>query len=190
MILLLSIGMWVGANQATRFGLPAEVLNMDKLKEVDPTLIKGMEALGFYSISGMSTIWLHNLRAVALATLLGVFSFGVLGVIILMAPLTLMGFIAEAASSVGISPLIFLIAFIMPHGLLELPAIILSGAAILRVGATLVTPAQGHTIGEDWLIALADWTKIMLALVIPLFMGAAALEVFITPRTAMMILGF
>jgi len=190
MILLLSIGMWIGANQATRFGLPAEVLNLDKLKEVDPTLIKGMEALGFYSISGMSTIWLHNLRAVVLATLLGVFSFGVLGVIILMAPLTLMGFIAEAASSVGISPLIFLIAFIMPHGLLELPAIILSGAAILRVGATLVTPAQGHTIGEDWLIALADWTKIMLALVIPLFMGAAALEVFITPRTAMMILGF
>jgi uncharacterized membrane protein SpoIIM required for sporulation len=78
--------------------------------------------------------------------------------------------------------------FILPHGLLELPALIVAGAAILRLGGTLAAPAQGKTIGEAWLIALADWLKVLLLLVIPLLLGAALLEVFVTPRLALMIL--
>jgi uncharacterized membrane protein SpoIIM required for sporulation len=65
----------------------------------------------------------------------------------------------------------------------------MSGAAILRLGAIFITPARQRNIGESWLYAFADWTKIMLALVIPLFLGASILEVLITPRTALLILG-
>jgi hypothetical protein len=50
-------------------------------------------------------------------------------------------------------------------------------------------PAHGKTIGESWLAALADWAKIMVGLVVPLFLGAAFLEVFVTPRVAIWLLG-
>jgi uncharacterized membrane protein SpoIIM required for sporulation len=66
---------------------------------------------------------------------------------------------------------------------------ILAGAAILNLGATLTAPAQGKTIGEAWLQALAKWAKVMLGVVIPLFLIAAIVEVFITPQVAVWILG-
>ena len=84
---------------------------------------------------------------------------------------------------------VFLAAFIAPHGILEIPALIIAGAAILRLGATLITPAHGRTIGEAWLVALADWLRIFVALVVPLMPGAAALEVLVTPRLAQLLLG-
>ncbi len=189
MTLLLGVGIWIGIEQAKIYTLPPGLLNLDKLKDADPALLSGLEAFGFYSVSGVTYIWLHNLRAVALATLLGIFSFGVAGVLILIAPLTLMGFLSQVSAGAGFSPFVFLLAFLSPHGLLELPAIILSGAAIFRLGATLVTPAPGQTIGEAFLKALADWAKIMIAVVIPLFLGAAILEVFVTPHLALRILG-
>jgi hypothetical protein len=57
------------------------------------------------------------------------------------------------------------------------------------MGATLATPARGQTIGEAWLRSLADWAKIMLGLVLPLLFGAALLEVFLTPRLIVLLLG-
>jgi len=56
------------------------------------------------------------------------------------------------------------------------------------MGATLTAPAEGKTIGEAWIGTLARWAKIMLGLVIPLFLIAALIEVFLTPRVAMWIL--
>ena len=91
-------------------------------------------------------IWMHNLRAAGLAWLAGTFTFSVGGVLMLMLPLTLIGFLAGVAGLAGINPWLFMAAFTLPHGLLEIPAILLTGAAILRVGATFVTPAR--TIGE------------------------------------------
>ena len=59
----------------------------------------------------------------------------------------------------------------------------------MRMGATLATPARNQTIGEAWLRSLADWAKIMVGLVLPLFLGAALLEVFLTPRMIVLLLG-
>ena len=92
-------------------------------------------------------------------------------------------------SSTGLPVTTFLAAMVFPHGILEIPAIILAGAAILRLGATLATPAKDKTIGEAWIAALADWAKVMLSLVLPLLLGAAALEVLLTPRIAVWLLG-
>ena len=94
-----------------------------------------------------------------------------------------------SVAGIGLHPLTFLVALVLPHGLLEIPAIILAGAAILRLGATLAAPAGGRTIGETWLLSLSDWTKIMVGLVLPLLLGAAAIEIYITPRLAVLILG-
>jgi uncharacterized membrane protein SpoIIM required for sporulation len=189
MALLLVAGMYLGAAQVEKFGLSAETLNMVQLRSLDETILERFREIGFFNVGNVATIWLHNLRAAALAWLAGAFTFSVAGVLILMLPLTLIGFLAGVANLAGINPWLFMAAFMLPHGLLEIPAILLTGAAILQVGATFVTPARGQTIGEAWLRAMADWVKVTVALVVPLFLVAAVMEVFLTPRFAIWVLG-
>src|SRR5690606_40157318 len=81
----------------------------------------------------------------------------------------------------GLDPLPF-IAAIVPHGVVEIPAIVLAGAAALRLGSIITRPPDGMTVGEAWLRALADTVKIGLAVVLPLILVAGMLEVTITPR--------
>ena len=189
MAALLVAGMLVGAALVDQFGLTADTLSMTQLQSLDETFLERFRQIGFFNVGNVAYIWMHNLRAAALAWLAGTFTFSVGGALMLMLPLTLIGFLAGVANLAGISPWLFIAAFTLPHGLLEIPAILLSGAAILQVGATFVTPARGQTIGEAWLRAMADWAKVTVALVVPLFLGAAVLEVFLTPRFAIWVLG-
>lgn len=184
--LSLLIGVWVGVSQAKVFVLPPELLNFENLES---GLTQGPDIMQFYSAAGVATIWLHNIRAILLATALGLFSFGVLGIIILMLPLVLIGYFTATVATAGLSPLTFLTAFVLPHGILEIPAIIIAGAVILRLGATLASPAPGQTVGEALLRALADWFKVLVGVVIPLLLGAALLEVYVTPRVVMAFFG-
>ena len=186
MLIVLVGSLLVGASQAERFVVPPEMLNLANLNQ---GFVEGLEAVRFFSVNGVGTIWLHNLRAIVLASIIGIFSFGVLGVLVLMLPMMLIGFFSATVATAGISPVMFFSAFVLPHGSLEIPAMILAGAAILKMGATLATPARNQTIGEAWLRSLADWAKIMLGLVLPLLLGAALLEVFLTPRMIVLLLG-
>lgn len=186
MALVLLGALLVGASQSSRFTIPASALNLDNL---DQGFVEGIDWLSFFSVGGVLTVWMHNLRAIILATILGIFSFGVLGILVLMLPFILIGFFTASVAILGISPPLFLSAFVLPHGILEIPAIMIAGAAIIRLGATFTTPANGMTIGEAWLHALADWFKTCLLYVIPLLLGAALLEVYITPRIVLLLLG-
>ena len=185
-IISLAVGIIAGMSLAKQFVLPANLLSFEKL---DQGFVEGLEELRFYSPLGVGTIWLHNLRASLIATLLGIFSFGVLGLLIQMLPLAFIAYIASNVAAAGVNPMLFLTALVLPHGIVEIPAIILTGSSILSLGATLTAPAEGKTIGEAWIGALARWAKIMLGLVLPLFLLAALIEVFLTPRIAMWILG-
>jgi len=186
MFVILVGSLLVGVSLAAKFVVPQDIL---KLSNLNQGFIEGFEAVRFYSVNGVAMIWLHNLRAILLATMFGIFSFGVLGVLILMLPIMMIGYFSATVATIGISPVLFFTAFVLPHGSLEIPAMILAGAAILKMGATLATPAHNQTIGEAWLRSLADWAKIMLGLVLPLLLGAALLEVFVTPRMIVLFLG-
>lgn len=187
-VLFLAAG-WIGAQQAQVFVLPAELMSINNLQDGFVQGVEGFESLRFFSIESIPLIAMHNLRAIALATLLGIFSFGVMGLIVLMLPYIIIGFFAVTVARAGISPAVFMGAFILPHGILEIPAITIAGAAILRMGATLSTPAEGKTIGEALLHSLAEWVKTLLIFVLPLLVGAAALEVFVTPAVVLRIFG-
>jgi uncharacterized membrane protein SpoIIM required for sporulation len=182
----LIVGFVAGASLANQFRLPPQLVSFDKISK---GFIEGLQAARFYSTSGTAVVWFQNIRAVLLATLLGIFSFGILGLLVLMFPLAIIGYIAANVSLAGHSALTFMVALVLPHGLLEIPAIILAGAAILNLGATLTAPADGKTIGEAWLLALAKWAKVMFGVVVPLFLLAALVEVFITPQVAVWLLG-
>jgi hypothetical protein len=182
MSLILCSGLILGAIEGSKHESAAEAFYLQGLNNLEGDLLSQLRDFGLLSVGGLVYVWLHNMRVVLLASISGFFTFGILGTLILMLPLSLIGLLTSMAFGAGISPLFFLVAFILPHGILEIPAIILTGAAILKVGATFITPAPGRTIGESVTRAIAEFAIIIFGLVIPLFTGAAIIEVFITPH--------
>jgi uncharacterized membrane protein SpoIIM required for sporulation len=83
----------------------------------------------------------------------------------------LMGLLAKN----GLPVMMYLVAFILPHGVLEIPA------------AILATPTPGKTVGEVYLATLGQWAQIMLGAVAPMLLGAALIEAWVTPRLALML---
>jgi uncharacterized membrane protein SpoIIM required for sporulation/ABC-type transport system involved in multi-copper enzyme maturation permease subunit len=189
MAILLVAATYIGSVQVKDLGISPSALGLDRLKLIDTQLLAQFRQYGFFSTSSVLTIWWHNLRAVSIAVVLGIFTLGVAGALVLMLPMVVIGFASGAASLTGLNMLTVLAAFTLPHGILEIPAMILSGAVILQVGAKLVTPNRHQSMSEGLVGALADWAKITLALVVPLFLGAAFLEVFITPQLMVRLLG-
>jgi len=183
---VLIAGVVLGASLADQFIIPPELINDATLQNGG---IEGIQEFRFYDNSSIPMVWLNNLRTIILATFAGLLSFGVLALIIMVFPVASIGFFAATTASAGLSPFLFLLAFVLPHGILEIPALIIAGAAILRLGATIASPAPGRTIGEAWLGAAADWAKVMVGLVLPLLLGAAALEVLLTPKIVNLLFG-
>jgi uncharacterized membrane protein SpoIIM required for sporulation/ABC-type transport system involved in multi-copper enzyme maturation permease subunit len=126
-------------------------------------------------------IWGHNLRAIVVILLLGLFSFGVLGTLTFLLNTGVIGAVMALEAALGISPVKLLVFGILPHGIFEIPALILSSAAVLYIGIALVTPRSQRTLGEVMIEAIADWTKIGIGLVLPLLTIAAVLETWVTP---------
>ncbi|GAB4415896.1 MAG: hypothetical protein Kow002_01320 [Anaerolineales bacterium] len=123
----------------------------------------------------------HNVRAVFLILLAGLFSFSVLGVFVYLVNLGVVGAILAAFGLLGYSPLNLALAGLLPHGIFEIPALIIASAATLRIGAVLVTPQSGRSLGVVVLEVLADWLKVVLGVVIPLLAIAAVIEAYLTP---------
>lgn len=128
-----------------------------------------------------SMIWGHNLQAILVILLLGLFSFGVLGAMIYLLNMGIIGGFIALIQAMGGSPWSVTALGILPHGIFEIPALILTSAAILNIGIILVTPRPQKTLGEVLIESIADWMKIGVGLVLPLLTLAAAIETWITP---------
>jgi uncharacterized membrane protein SpoIIM required for sporulation/ABC-type transport system involved in multi-copper enzyme maturation permease subunit len=184
--LVMVAAVWIGVNLTNQFPIPAEILDVSDLR------IETFSRLGNISLmdpAGVGTIWFHNLRVVFFALLLGMFSFGVFGLLILMLPLVLVGYFAASFAGAGLSPLLFASSFVLPHGVLEIPALLIVGAGILKIGARIVAPSQGRSIGEVFVDALAEWCQVAVGFAAPMLLVAALLEVFLTPVVAVSLLG-
>lgn len=126
-------------------------------------------------------LFFHNARTTVVFLLLGLVSFGTLGLTLFIGNIALVGGVLGAAQLVGYSPLLAFAAGILPHGIFELSAIILATAAMLKVGAQLVTPQSDKSLGEILLLSLADWLRVFVGIVLPFLAIAALIEIYITP---------
>jgi uncharacterized membrane protein SpoIIM required for sporulation/ABC-type transport system involved in multi-copper enzyme maturation permease subunit len=126
-------------------------------------------------------LFYHNARTTVVFLLLGLVSFGTLGLTLFIGNIALVGGVLGAAHLVGYSPLVAFLAGILPHGIFELSAIFLATAAMLKVGALLVTPQPDKSLGEILLISLADWSRVFVGIVLPLLAIAAVVEIYVTP---------
>ncbi len=178
-------GYAIGAHLASQFTLPAETL---RLQTLDGRLGEQLQRFGMLSARGWVWVLTTNLRALALATVLGAFSLGVMAIVLLMASVAIVGYLGANVALAGESAGLFLTALVLPHALLEVPAAVLAGAAILQLGLAAVSLPKGTSLGQSWLSALAEWARISVGLVLPLLALAALVEVFVTPRVALLLL--
>jgi uncharacterized membrane protein SpoIIM required for sporulation len=126
-------------------------------------------------------LFYHNARTTVIFLILGLLSFGTLGLTLFIGNIALVGGVLGAAQLVGFSPLLAFAAGILPHGIFELSAIFLATAATLKVGAQLVTPQPDRSLGEILLISLADWFRVFIGIVLPFLAVAALIEIYLTP---------
>jgi len=146
---------------------------------------KLMQYWPLFSLAPVATIWWQNVRALLVGLVLGVFSFGILGLLPLFITLAVVGYLGQLLTLNGLPSNLILAGMVLPHGIIEIPAAILATSAVIYAGAKLATPAVEETFGETWVRSIADWTKIMLGVVMPLLAVAAIIETWLTPLIAM-----
>lgn len=134
-------------------------------------------------------LFFNNTRSMAVIFLAGMVSFSVLGVLFYMINVALIGGVYAVLQLIGISPMPIFLAGVLPHGLFELPALLIGSAVVLYIGAALVTPQNGKSMGEVIIDLMADWAKIFVGLVVPLLAIAALIEAYITPNILLRVMG-
>ncbi len=145
------------------------------------------QRLALISEAGPGWIFWQNLRLLIGATLIGMFTFGSVALILTPAAFFIAGFTFSQVVSAGYSPAFILVA-IGVHGIVEIPVIIIATAAALRLGAVVTRPPKGWTVGRAWTLALGDTIKLGLGVVIPGLIIAALIEAYITPAIVRLLL--
>lgn len=188
-ILILSLvvlaGFLVGRSQITRFEFPMDQLGLEDMKG---QLAQLSQSWSFGNFSPVLMIFWQNLRVLLLAFVLGVISLGIFGILPLFASVSLVGYIVGILGNLDSSISTYVIGFILPHGIIEIPAALIATAAIYQIGVILATPNIQQTIGEVWLKSIANWAKVMVGLVIPMLFIAALVEAWLTPTIALWII--
>ncbi|HNO95060.1 MAG TPA: stage II sporulation protein M, partial [Anaerolineales bacterium] len=134
-------------------------------------------------------LFFNNTRSMTVIFLAGIFSFSVLGVLLYMVNIALIGGVYAVLELLGIAPAPIFLAGILPHGIFELPALLIGSAVVLYIGAALVTPQNGKSMGEVMIDLMADWAKIYVGVVVPLLAIAALIEAYITPSILLRVVG-
>ncbi len=82
-----------------------------------------------------------------------------------------------------------MLATILPHATVELPALLIIGAAALRWQATVIAPPPDRTLSEGFLLAAADFARIFIGIAIPLLLVASLVEAYVTPAVLVRVYG-
>lgn len=182
MILIAGVSLWMGYDwimdnvpQVIASASPENLAKLENSAREMPDLANLREHIN------APFLFLNNTRAIATIFVAGLVSFSVLGIMLYMVNIGLMGGLFAVFQLLGRDPWPLFQYGVFPHGIFEIPALIIGSAAVLYMGVAIVTPQVGKSMGEVILELLADWTKIFLGLVVPLLAVAALIEAYITP---------
>ena len=135
-------------------------------------------------------VFANNLRVSLLAPLFSAISFGLFSFLVPAVAFGQIGYVASTLVARGGSPLMlgpgsplqFVLAYVLPHGVVELPTFILCAALGLRIGAALLAPPKGFTVAQNLLWASANFAKVWLLVVAPLVLAGSLIEGLVTPH--------
>lgn len=178
------VGLWGAMN----FPLPEVWINFEQVSDV-ATIEEAVERTGLLSAFSTRAIFFNNVRALVGGALLSIFSLGVLGAILLLAPVALIVYAMFQMVPLGISPWLFVAAFVLPHGFLELPAALLATAQAMRMGDVILEPPDDGGGMMGIVRELGHFVKLFVALALPLLLIAAWIEVNVTPQLVVRFFG-
>jgi stage II sporulation protein M len=135
----------------------------------------------------MAVVW-QNGRVLLAATILAFFTFGVMALVINPLVYFILGYLFSQLMLAGLDLTLFFAAFV-PHGIVEIPVIVLATALAFRLGSIVTRPPNNATVGHAWITALGDTIKLGVGLVIPGLIVAALLEVYVTIPILMAVAG-
>jgi uncharacterized membrane protein SpoIIM required for sporulation len=157
-----------------RLMLPAQFRDISP-QNLAATQQHNVSSAGLYPVMG-AQIGVNNVQ-VAIMAFAGGMTFGALTVYAMLMNGAMVGVLGAFFTQAGAGVPFF--ALIVPHGSLEIPAIIIAGGAGLKMGAALLFP--GDLPRAASLRAAAPVASRLLLGTIPLFALAAAIEGFFTP---------
>jgi uncharacterized membrane protein SpoIIM required for sporulation len=123
----------------------------------------------------------QNSRVLLVSTGLGAVTFGVVPLALNPITFAVLGYITGQLFLTGNDPGI-VAAAILPHGIVEIPIILIATAAALRLGAVITKLPRGKTVGQAWIEALGETIKIAIGVVLPGLIIAAIIEAVVTTR--------
>ncbi len=164
-------------------GFAAGMLFPDAAQQLLDRFAAQLEQLGLSSnvpqSQMMATLFFNNVTASLLAMLYGLIPFVPLSALALGTNALLLGAFAALYQHHGIDLGVYFIG-ILPHGIFELPALILScalGLLICRTG----TEKLRKRSDVSFLRRVLDCNRVFLSFVAPLLLVAALVEAYITP---------
>ena len=122
----------------------------------------------------------NNWKAMLISAAYGFLPFVFLPVLSLVSNGLLIGVMGALYQSNGMSILVFL-AGILPHGIFELPALILSIACGVYLCSNMGRLILGNAKRLHTVPLLCDLLRVMLLLVAPMTVVASVIEVYLTP---------
>ncbi|NLM46983.1 MAG: stage II sporulation protein M [Firmicutes bacterium] len=164
----------------TTFSQDPEMVKL--LEESSLTMLQelGEEVFTVSPLQGLLILFLHNMSSVISIMFLG-FLLGLPALFSALANGAVLGLVAFQLAESGTSPLPFLAAGILPHGIFELPAFFLSVALGLKLGYHLVFPFPDRSRGQTLRFILAEM-GFSLPYLAGLLAAASAVEVLLTPH--------
>ncbi len=128
----------------------------------------------------MLLIFLNNASKSLLALLLGL-GIGIIPVIFVAGNGIILGMLAHTISKQHGT--LFVLAAILPHGIIELPMVLISAGIGLRLGYAVYLSLKG--VRTEIKPELKQGIRFYLRIIVPLLFVAAVIETFVTPLIAM-----
>lgn len=147
---------------------PPELLNpiLDQIRELIEQIIKETEGKGFVEM--WAFIFWNNVSIAFFAAMFGFF-FAIVPIFLLMSNGVMIGLISSLVTrEVGL----FSLWRLLPHGVFEIPAIIISFAIGIKFGAFIFN----KNIGETFFERLKGTFRVFFLIIVPLLVLAAIIE--------------
>lgn len=173
MIAALAAFFWTDYRLAQAVSDGASMPEWKSLTEVVPAL----------PVSDLTAGWIfwHNVRAVLVMVVFGFVSVSLAGMLFYLVNFSVIGAVLAMIKYAGL-PLGTVVARgVLPHGVVEIPALVLTGALVFYGGARLIEPRVDVSLGTVLLEIFVDISRLVVGLILPLLLVAALIEAYITP---------
>lgn len=137
----------------------------------------------FSPIEIMLIIFLNNAVKSLLSMVLGA-GLGIIPIIFIGGNGIIVGLIVnEVLKERGI---IYVLAALLPHGIIEVPMVLISAGLGLRLGYSMYISMKGEK--KDMRYELTESLHVFMKIIMPLLFVAAMIETFVTPLVVLMVL--